>query len=82
MKLNELLAILAQSSGEQSLTDRGEEVLDDTFEELGLDSLALLETSTRLEREFQVTLSVEEVMNIKTPRMMLNRVNLTLAAVS
>lgn len=48
---------------------------DRTFEELGYDSLALLETNTRLKRDHGVELPDEDLTASTTPRRFLELVN-------
>jgi acyl carrier protein len=50
-------------------------VLDQDFDDLGYDSLAMLEACGRIGREFGVTLDDSELVEAKTPRALIDRVN-------
>lgn len=73
------LEILLQSAG----GDRplGPADLDTPFDDLGYDSLALLETVGQIERQYGVTLSDDIVADATNPRELLELVNDHLAPV-
>lgn len=71
--LDDLKRILREGSGEEA--DLDGDILDAEFEELGYESLALLETTSRIEREFGVALDEEAVAAARTPRSLLELVN-------
>ncbi|MGH3991132.1 MAG: acyl carrier protein [Pseudonocardiaceae bacterium] len=48
------------------------------FDDLGYDSLALLETSARIEQEFGVQIPEEQITEVKTPQELLDLVNTSL----
>lgn len=73
--LEDLLRIVNAATGEPLTTTAPENVRDTPFEELGLDSLALLETATRVERETGVTLHEEAIAALDTPRRFVDYVN-------
>ena len=50
-----------------------------SFADLGYDSLALLEAGSRIERRYGIRLSEEEVTEARTPRLLLDLVNRSLA---
>ncbi|WP_422755595.1 acyl carrier protein [Micromonospora sp. WMMD708] len=79
ISLDDLRRILREAAGADASTDLDTEILDRTFDELGYDSLALLETAGRIEREYHVALSDAVVTEAETPRALLDVVNAQLA---
>ncbi|MEV0063723.1 acyl carrier protein [Nocardia sp. NPDC058379] len=73
--LDDLTRILLEGSGEPENVDLDTGILDLTFDDLGYDSLAMLETASRVEREFGVTLDDSTVIEATTPRAFLAAVN-------
>ncbi|WP_327142186.1 acyl carrier protein [Nocardia sp. NBC_01327] len=73
--LDDLTRILEEGSGAPEEVDLASDILDLTFEDLGYDSLAMLETASRVEREFGVTLEDSTVIDANTPRALLAAVN-------
>jgi len=70
--IRELEEIMHECAGwAQSL----EQAPDQSFEELGYDSLALLETSSRIKRDCGIELSEDQLGEIKTPRELVEAVN-------
>lgn len=82
LTLPELIQILQECAG---VDEEGElvegEAGDTTFEDLGYDSLALLETGARVERRFAVKLPEEELGTVRTPRQFVTLVNACLTPV-
>lgn len=72
--MDDLKKIMRESAGEDSGMLDGD-VLDSSFEELGYDSLALMETTSRIERALSVTLPEEDMADVSTPRDLLSFVN-------
>ncbi|MFF8844580.1 acyl carrier protein [Streptomyces sp. NPDC015127] len=72
--LDDLFRIISSATGEPLDSASPEELQDTTFGELGVDSLALLETATRVEQETGVTIQDSEVPLLKCPRMFLDYV--------
>ncbi|WP_166354895.1 acyl carrier protein [Phytoactinopolyspora limicola] len=70
-----LKQILRQVAGEVDGVDLDGDILDRTFEELGYDSLALLETGARLERALGIKLDDSTLNEVQTPRQLLAAVN-------
>ncbi|MEV4206356.1 acyl carrier protein [Nocardia salmonicida] len=72
---SDILQALISAAGdpETDLPDGG--LLDTTFEELGYDSLALIESVSRLEKRFAVKIADQTVMDCRTFREMVERVN-------
>ncbi|MRH90104.1 acyl carrier protein [Nocardia sp. SYP-A9097] len=73
--IDDLTRILREGSGAPEDVDLASDILDLTFEDLGYDSLAMLETASRVEREFGVTLEDSTVIDADTPRTFLAAVN-------
>lgn len=71
--LDDLKPILIASAGEGEGLDG--DVLDTHFEELGYESLALLETGGRIEREYRIRLDDEVLAEAVTPRALIDAVN-------
>ncbi len=66
--LDDLKQALRAAAGEDESVDLDGDILDTEFGELGYDSLAILETASRIERGFGVQLPEDEVGNQQTPR--------------
>ncbi|AKJ11926.1 acyl carrier protein [Streptomyces sp. NPDC001093] len=75
LTLDDLTRILRESAGEDEGVDLDGDILDTLFADLGYDSLALLEASSRIEREFGVKLSDDAVSEAETPRLLLAAAN-------
>jgi act minimal PKS acyl carrier protein len=78
LTIDDLLRILAESAGQSPDLGAGadpSELSDRPFDELGYDSLALLETAAHIEQELGVALPDEEITELKTPRALLELVN-------
>ncbi|GAB2630635.1 phosphopantetheine-binding protein [Nocardia goodfellowii] len=78
--LEDLRRILREGSGDTGLLDGDIDELE--FEELGYESLALLETTGRIKREFGVALDDEEAAAASTPRALVALVNAHLLGAS
>lgn len=77
--LDDLRRILLASAGADENVDLDGDILDLTFDALGYESLALLETGSRIEREYVITLDESALADATTPRQLLNVVNTQLA---
>jgi act minimal PKS acyl carrier protein len=78
--LDDLRRILIEAAGADESYNLDGDILDTDFEELGYESLALLETGGRIEREYGISLD-EEVLSIaNTPRLLIDTVNSGLAS--
>ncbi|MER7794443.1 acyl carrier protein [Streptomyces sp. NPDC097640] len=75
MTLSELTALLRECAGEDETVDLDGDVLDTPFTDLNYDSLAVLQTVGRIEREYGVTLADDTVAEAVTPRLLLQYVN-------
>lgn len=75
LTIDDLKRIMREGAGEDEAVNLDGDVLDVPFTELGYDSLALLETASRVERELGTELSDEDVAAAETPRGFLDLVN-------
>lgn len=73
--LDDLKRILLEGSGVSEGVDLNSEILDVDFETLGYDSLALLETASRIERESGIELDDSVLGEVRTPRAFLDAIN-------
>jgi act minimal PKS acyl carrier protein len=80
--LDDLKRILLQGAGADDGVDLDGDILDKEFEELGYESLALLETGGRIEREYGITLDDSVLTDAVTPRALIDAVNAHLSAVA
>ncbi|WP_129308652.1 acyl carrier protein [Streptomyces sp. L2] len=79
MTLNELTALLRECAGEAEGVDLDGDVLDVPLAELGYDSLAVLQTTGHIEREYDIQLSDDTLAEADTPRLLLAYINESLA---
>ncbi len=80
VNLDDLTRILREGAGAEEGVDLDGDILDTEFDDLGYDSLALLETATRISREYGVELDDDTVTSARTPRALLAAVNAAVAA--
>ncbi|MEU2114632.1 acyl carrier protein [Streptomyces sp. NPDC058700] len=73
--LENLKRILREGAGADENVDFDGDILDADFEDLGYESLAILETCGRIEREYGITLDDSVVSDVRTPRRMVEVVN-------
>lgn len=78
--LDNLKRILLEGAGADESVDLDGEILDATFDALGYESLALLETGSRIEREVGISLDDDTLINADTPRALIAAVNERLTA--
>ncbi|WP_406063374.1 acyl carrier protein [Streptomyces sp. NBC_01077] len=79
--VDDLKRILKEGVGADESVDLEGDILDLDFEALGYESLAMLETGTRIEREFGITLDDETLTETATPRSLIEAVNASLRSV-
>ncbi|MGW5440412.1 acyl carrier protein [Nocardia asteroides] len=72
---DELRKIMRQCAGEDESADLDAAFDTATFDELGYDSLALLETTSRVEQLYGVKLPEEELLEVTTPAEFIEFVN-------
>ena len=80
--LDDLKQTIRACAGQDESVDLSGDILDTTFSDLGYDSLAVMETSSRVERDYNVELPEERVGELKTPRDFVDFVNSRLRAQS
>ncbi|MBY8886395.1 acyl carrier protein [Streptomyces sp. PTM05] len=79
MTLSELTNLLRECAGEAEGVDLDGDVLDTALADLGYDSLAVLQTTGRIERDYDIRLSDDTVAEATTPRLLLDFINESLA---
>jgi act minimal PKS acyl carrier protein len=79
-ELDDLRRILLEGAGAAEHVDFDGDILDTEFDALGYESLALLETSSRIEREYCIALDESAVADAATPRALIDLVNSHLKA--
>ncbi|UWE10056.1 acyl carrier protein [Actinacidiphila bryophytorum] len=77
--LADLKRILLEGAGADEEVDLDGDILDQGFEALGYESLALLETGGRIEREYDITLDDSVLSGATTPKALIEAVNAQLA---
>lgn len=77
LTLDDLRKLMREAAGDAGYLDG--DILDVGFNELGYDSLALLEAAARVERQYRVKIGDDAVANIVSPRDFLELVNMQLA---
>ena len=80
--VDDLVRVMRAAAGEDESVNLEGNILDLSFSELGYDSLAVMETASRVEREFGVNLPEETMASIETPKEFLDVVNGELAALT
>lgn len=73
--LDDLKRILLEAAGAEEGVDLDGDILDTTFAVLGYESLALLETGGRIEREYGIALDDDDLSEDLTPRDLIGVVN-------
>jgi minimal PKS acyl carrier protein len=73
--LDDLKLILREGAGTGEDVDLEGDILDAEFEALGYESLAMLETGSRIERQYDITLDEEALAEARTPRALISLVN-------
>ncbi|MFJ8535821.1 acyl carrier protein [Streptomyces sp. NPDC093591] len=74
MTIDDLRRILTECAGMDEGVNLDGDILDTSFTDLGYDSLALMETASRIKEEFGVRISDEEIAVVETPRLLLEAV--------
>ncbi|MFE1956085.1 acyl carrier protein [Streptomyces sp. NPDC059524] len=80
LDMADLTTLLRECAGEGEGVDLDGDVMDVLFVDLGYDSLAVLQTTGRIERDYDVVLDEEAVDEAETPRALLEIVNRALSA--
>jgi len=79
MTIDDLRRVLAACAGESNNISLGGNILDWNFDDLGYDSLALMETAARIEQEYGAPIPDDHITEFRTPRQLLDFVNGVLA---
>jgi len=82
LTIDSLRAILVEVAGQDESFDATTDIAAMTFDELGYDSLALMELSATIEKRFGVAIDEEELTNLSTPEALVLFVNGMLAEAS
>ncbi|MFE0804698.1 acyl carrier protein [Streptomyces sp. NPDC058812] len=77
--LDDLRRILVEAAGADESVNLDGDILDTDFESLNYESLALLETGSRIEREYGISLDEDVLSILHTPRTLIETVNSRLA---
>ncbi|GHB16766.1 actinorhodin polyketide synthase acyl carrier protein [Streptomyces viridiviolaceus] len=80
LTMERLFSILRECAGEEEVAGGAAEVAETEFSALGYDSLALLETTARVSREYGVEIPEEDLADVKTPAAFVAAVNTRLSA--
>ncbi|OLT12361.1 actinorhodin polyketide synthase [Pseudonocardia sp. CNS-139] len=80
MTIDDLRTILVACAGAADDGVLDGDIRDVGFDELGYDSLALMETAARIKSEFGVVIPDERIAELRTPGEILDVVNATPAA--
>ncbi|MFC8076480.1 acyl carrier protein [Streptomyces sp. NPDC057307] len=80
MTVDDLKRILLEAGGEDEGTDLSGDIGEVAFDALGYDSLALLEATSRIQREYDLELEDEVLAEAGTPSALIGIVNERLAA--
>ncbi|WP_280723143.1 acyl carrier protein [Kitasatospora sp. MAA4] len=72
---------MRESAGQDEAVDLEGDILDTHFQELGYDSLALLETTSRIAREYGIAIADEDLDGAESPGALLQLVNQALTRV-
>lgn len=75
ISIDDLRRILVACAGEDDGIDLSGDILDVHFTDLGYDSLALMESAARIERDYGVALADDVLADASTPRELLDLVN-------
>ncbi|MFI7012204.1 acyl carrier protein [Streptomyces sp. NPDC050145] len=75
MNIDDLRRILVECAGDDGTGSLDGDILDTPFADLGYDSLALMETASRIKQEFGVVILDEDIATVETPRVLLRIVS-------
>ncbi|GAA1772271.1 acyl carrier protein [Streptomonospora arabica] len=72
--MEDFTRLLRECAGEAEGTQT-DAMAETSFEELGYDSIALLEVAARIQQEYGVRIEEEALPDLDTPRMLVDHVN-------
>jgi minimal PKS acyl carrier protein len=73
--IDDLVRVLRECAGEDESIDLAGDILDEEFDNLGYDSLALFNTVSRIERDYGISLPEDVVSEATTSRLLLKEIN-------
>ena len=73
--MSTLIRLLRESAAEEDVGLLDGDIADTAFEDLGLDSLALFDTTSAVERDYGVELTYDTFIATKTPAELLDVIN-------
>lgn len=73
-EIEDLRIIMLESAGEAEAAEWNGDILDARFDELGYDSIAMMEIINRVQRELGTQIG-DEAIELKTPRALLDHVD-------
>lgn len=76
--IDDVRRILIACAGDIGASELSGDVAVLKFDDLGYDSLALMETAARIEQEFGARIPEEQVTEVQTPQELLDLVNMNL----
>ncbi|WP_228771697.1 acyl carrier protein [Actinokineospora iranica] len=79
MTTEDLRRVLIECAGEAEQDVLSGDIADVEFDDLGYDSLALMETAARIAQDYGVQIPDERIVELRTPREVLELVNNSLA---
>jgi minimal PKS acyl carrier protein len=77
--LDDLITIMRECAGEDESVNLSGEIAEVDFEELGYDSLALMEAASRVQRGYHLSFPENELEQVRTPAAFVALVNQQLA---
>ena len=80
LSIADIRRILIESAGFDGAPDPSGDISDTPFEELGYDSLALMESAARIQQDFGIRIPDDEITEVETPGALLDLVNAGLSA--
>jgi acyl carrier protein len=75
LELGELRRMLAESAGVSQGVDIDGDILDTEFQDLGYDSIAIMEIASRITSQYGIRIDDEVLAGAATPRRLLDLVN-------
>lgn len=78
--LDRLQDIMRECAGQDEAAQPFGQAPDELFADLGYDSIALLETQSRINRDYDIEISEDDLADLTTPRELVEFLNSMLAA--
>jgi len=82
VNLDDLRRILTDVAGQDDNVDLAGDIADQPFEDLGYDSLALMEMAARIEQDYGIKIDDEQAAKMQTPQAFIELVNSELSRAS